>query len=496
MLTSKVKGIFDIIGTLLLLLAVFLLPSFLMSIYLGEEAYITIVYIVTALVSAAGGFILHKIFHNDFQLDVSASMLITGLGWLVASLVISLPLGVGFEMSFLDAYFEAMSGFTTTGITLLENLEARPLSLIFLRSFIQWLGGLGILSFFLLVTFRSEGAIWNLFGAEAHKISSGRPVPNLFRTIKILWLIYGGLSLLQTLLLTLAGVSLFDSVIHTMTTLSTGGFSRYDASIAHFQQAGYANFRLIEYFIIFFMFAGGTNFLMHYKILQKNWRDVLANSEFKFYIKLIGLSTAVIMISVYFAGKMSLDFSGVEAAFRTSLFQVLAILTTTGYETQYIGSPYFLIPARQLFLVMMLIGGCVGSTGGGFKVMRVLILKRLFGREMKTLGMPRRAVSPLTLENEKVDWENVYHIGGLFFAWLMLILFGGLITAALSPHGIAESLSGMFSATNNIGPSYITVSEMIEIHPGVKFTYIIGMLAGRLEIIPVIALFRPDIWKK
>ena len=496
MLSAKLKGIVDILGTLLILLGIFMVFPFGLAIYFSEDLYIILSYLFTGAGAAALGYLSHHYFHNDIELDISASMIITGLGWLVASLVVSIPLAIGFNISFLDAYFEAMSGFTTTGITLIQGLDTSPLSLIFLRSLIQWLGGLGILSFFLLITFRSEGATWNLFGAEAHKISSGRPVPNLFKTIKILWSIYAGLSVLQTILLFLAGLSLFDAVIHTMTTLSTGGFSRYDASIAYFQQAGYANFRLIEYIFIVFMFFGGTNFLMHYRILQKNWRGVLGNPEFKFYGKLVAGFTVFIMVSVFMSEEIAFYLGEIESVFRTSLFQVLAIMTTTGYETQYIGSPYFIIPVRQLFLVMMLIGGCVGSTGGGVKVLRVLILMRLFAREIKALGMPRRSVMPVTLEREKIDWEDVSQIAGLFFAWLFILLIGGVITAVFSPHNIAESFSGMFSAVNNIGPSYITVAEMIEIHPAVKVTYIFGMLAGRLEIIPVIALFRLDIWKK
>ncbi|SDL53859.1 TrkH family potassium uptake protein [Halarsenatibacter silvermanii] len=496
MLSDKLKGIIDILGNLLILLGAFMFFPLALSLYFQESFRLVLIYLFTGLGAISLGYIAHYYHHKNISLDISASMIITGLGWLTASFVVAIPLTLGFNISFLDAYFEAMSGFTTTGITLISGLENYPLSLIFLRSLIQWLGGLGILSFFLLITFRSEGATWNLFGAEAHKISSSRPVPNLFKTIKILWSIYAGLSVLQTILLLLAGLSLFDAVIHTMTTLSTGGFSRYDASIAYFQQAGYANFRLIEYIFIIFMFFSGTNFLMHYRILQKNWREVLGNPEFKFYGKLVAGFTVIIMVSVFLSEEVALYLQNIESVFRTSLFQVISIMTTTGYETQYIGSPYFIIPARQLFLVMMLIGGCVGSTGGGVKVLRILILRRLFAREIKALGMPRRSVMPVTLEKEKIDWEDVSQIAGLFFAWLFILLVGGVITAVFSPHNIAESFSGMFSAVNNIGPSYITVAEMIEIHPVVKVTYIFGMLAGRLEIIPVIALFRLDIWKK
>ena len=494
-LSPKIKGIFDILGTLSLFLSFILIFPLLIALQQQEPREIILAYILTMLLAGGGGYLLHRTFHLRINIDISAGMIICSLGWLLASGIISLPFALGFEMSWLDAYFEAMSGFTTTGITLVSALETRPLSLIFLRSLIQWLGGLGILSFFLLITFRSEGEVWQLFGAEAHKIVSARPVPNLYRTIKILWSIYAGLTLIQLLLLILAGLSVFDAVLHSMTTISTGGFTRYEANIAHFAGAGYSNFRLIEYIFIVFMFLGGMNFLLHYKILQWNWRDLLVDVEFRYYLKLIFGFTGLIMISVILFNEIPISLSSLEETFRTSLFQVLAIMMT-GYQTEYIGSPYFATFARQLFLVMMLIGGCVGSTGGGIKVLRIIILKRLFGREIKSLALPRRAVTPLRLENSRVDWKDVYHIAGLFFGWLLLLLIGGLITAAFSSYDIAESLSGMFSAVNNIGPSLIPMEEMGDIHPVIKITYIIGMLAGRLEIIPVIALFRLDVWQR
>ena len=494
-LSPKIKGILDILGNLSLFLSFFLIFPLLIALQQQEPGGIVLVYILTMILAGGGGYLLHRIFHLKINIDISAGMIICGLGWMLASGIIAVPFTLGFEMSFLDAYFEAMSGFTTTGMTMVEALETRPLSLIFLRSMIQWLGGLGILSFFLMITFRSEGEVWQLFGAEAHKIASARPVPNLYRTIKILWGIYAGLSLIQVLLLLLSGLSVFDAVIYAMTTISTGGFSRYDASIAHFYRAGYSNFRLIEYIFIVFMFLGGMNFLLHYKILKRNWRDLLVDIEFRYYLKLIGGFTGLIFISVFLSREMSVSLSSLEETFRTSLFQVLAIMMT-GYETRYIGSPYFTTFARQLFLAMMLIGGCVGSTGGGIKVLRIIILKRLFGREIKSLALPRRAVTPLILEESKVNWKDVYHITGLFFAWLILLLIGGLITAIFTPYDITESISGMFSAVNNIGPSYIPMEELRELHPVVKVTYIIGMLAGRLEIIPVIALFRLDVWQR
>lgn len=495
--SKRAAGIFDILGKLLILLAFFLMVPLILSIYYRETLTIMSGYFLTALASGMVGLMLEYFFAGkESRLDISASMITTSLGWIVASLVMVVPFMLGFEMGFLDAYFEAMSGFTTTNMTLIENIEIKPRSLIFLRSLLQWLGGLGILSFFLLVSFRGEKILWNIFAAESHKASSGRPVPNLYRTVKILWGIYCGLSLILLVLLWLSGLDLFHSIIHAMATISTGGFSSYNESIAHFGQAGYGNFRIIEYIIIIFMFLSGVNFLIHYRVLQKDWRYMLRNCEFKFYIKLILLFSAIVTAGVLWGKGLPLSAAEIEGGLRRSVFQVLAMLTTTGFETEYIGSPYFPVFVRQIFLVMMLTGGCVGSTSGGFKVVRMLIMKRLFGREMKRLGMPRGAVIPLTVENRKVAWEEVYHITGLFFTWLLLILLGGVITAIFSQHDMAVSLSGMFSAVNNIGPSYITAGEVLELHPAIKITYILGMLAGRLEIIPVMALFSSDVWNR
>ncbi len=495
MLQEKIRAIGGVLGVLLMVLSALMLLPLIISIIEGESSAMIYGYAATIVFGGVCGYLLRLGGSDEIHIDVGVSMILCSLGWMTASLLVSLPFVIGMGMGFLDAYFEVVSGFTTTGMTLLQGLENLPVSLLFLRSFVQWLGGLGILSFFLLITFRNRGSAWKLFEAEAHKASTSRPVPNLLRTIKILWGIYIGLTLLQVLLLAIAGLSLFDAALHSMTTIATGGISHYDASIAHYSQVNHPNYRLIEYIFCMFMFLGGMNFLMHYKLMQKDWSEVLSNVEFRAYCKLIFAFTVMTVVSIFMVQKLPANVHQLESAIRTGLFQVLALLTTTGFETQSIISSYFPAFARQLFLIIMLIGGCVGSTAGGFKVFRAVIIKRLFGRQIKSLALPRRAVTPLTIERRQIHWEDVYHIGGLFFAWLVLILSGGLITSLFSSHGVAESISGMFSAVNNIGPSFITVEQMTQIHPVVKVTYIVGMLAGRLEIIPIIALFRLDVWK-
>jgi trk system potassium uptake protein TrkH len=184
----------------------------------------------------------------------------------------------------------------------------------------------------------------------------------------------------------------------------------------------------------------------------------------------------------------------VEETVRTILFQVVAIITTTGYGTADIGSAYFGEVARQLFLVMMVIGGCVGSTGGGFKVLRVVIMGKLIGREVYRARTPRRAVSMVVVDGSAVSSDEIQRVSGLFFMWIILILIGGAVTAFLTHLGGYEALSGMFSAVGNIGPSFISIETMAQFNPVIKLTYIIGMLAGRLEILPVLLLFSPRAW--
>ena len=402
---------------------------------------------------------------------------------------------LGFELSLLDAFFQAVSGFTTTGMVVIRDIESKPLSLIFYLSFIQWLGGLGILSFFLLITVRREGEVWTLFMAESHKISSGRPVPNLFKTIKIFWVIYSGLTFLQFILLNITGVGTFDSLIHSFTTVSTGGFSSYEASIGHFQNAGYSNYRIIEYIFIIFMVFGGTSFLIHYKIIKTEWKDIINNIEFIYFLKLITGFTLLITVITLFISGLSPSFNYIEEIFRKALFQVVALITSTGYQTEYIGSPYFSSAARQIFLLLMFIGGCVGSTSGGFKTLRIIIMQKLFSYQLKTITYPRGAVKPLIINKQSIEWEDVYHVVGLFFGWILLILIGSIITSVFSQYDAISSFSGMHSAVNNIGPSYIEMGDIKNLNPIIKITYIIGMIGGRLEIIPVAVIFNKMFWK-
>lgn len=501
---QRINCIFHFIGNLLRILGlIVLLPLVVVFIYWGQKGdgwNTVIAFVIPALVSSFIGFILQKLFKGK-TVDMTGSMLICGLSWLFVSALGALPFIIGISSSYLNAYFEAMSGFTTTGITVYSGLDDMPRSILFWRSLTQWMGGIGILSFFLAITFRGVGA-HHIFGAESHKISSGRPVPGLFNTLKILWGIYGLFTMLSILVLTIERMPPFDAICHSFTALSTGGFSPHDLSIDYYRSIGHPNYRLIEYTLTFIMMLGGINFLVHYRVLTKDFKALWDNIEIRYWWRFIAAFTILIMIEhLYRIGFFSTLFSNptnvaseLESSFRYTIFQVIAILTTTGFGTKGIGANFFPALSKQLFLVMMVIGGCVGSTGGGIKVLRVAILNRLMLRELFKLRVSGSSSTGLVINNKIVPDDESHRTAALFFTWIALLVAGGGITALFSNHGSWESFSGMFSALGNIGPCYISVQDMINIHPVVKLTYIFGMLAGRLEILPVLLLFSRKAW--
>ena len=490
--THSIHTVFHLAGSLTMILGVILLLPLALA-YFFHEHHLILAFFLSSLISVAAGYAMKR-FTRPGAITTIQSMLICGVAWILLSLFACLPFYFGAGATLLDSYFETVSGFTTTGITLFTDIESLPKSLLFWRSLIQWLGGLGILTFFLAITFGADTSNFQLFSAESHKIDSTRLTPSITRTVIILWGVYILLTVSEVLTLKLLGVSLYDAVCHSLTTLSTGGFSTYDASIDQFRRAGFEHYRAIEYAVAFFMFLGGVNFLLHFKILSGRFREVSKNTELRWFITIILCATILVMLEHYrhFPGA---TLSNLENVFRQSLFTIVSLITTTGFGTTDINAPFFPVMSKQIFLLMMLIGGCVGSTGGGIKVMRIVILFRSFTGQLRRLWLPRRALSEVVVDKKIVPGWEQKRVTGLFFGWLILLLGGGLITAFFSRLGSWESLSGMFSAVGNIGPCYISVQQMSELPAVVKLTYIFGMLAGRLEILPVLLVFNLKIWK-
>lgn len=480
------------LGKLLIMIGILLLVPILVAIYYSEWMYnstnIYLGYLVPAFLSISTGYYLETKFKIR-DLNLIQGLLLTGLAWIILSIFGSIPFILIADMSVINAYFETVSGFTTTGITMITNINSLPKSTIFWRSIIQWIGGLGIITFFLFIGGKGISE-HSLFRGESHKIKSSQPVPNIARTIKILWIIYGSFTVLMALLLWIQGISLFDGLTHAFTALSTGGFSPHDASIGFYRENGFANFKLIEYTITFFMFLGGTNFVIHYRFFKGEISSLWDNLEMKLWWIIISGSTALIMFEAYNPGV------NLESLFRNTIFQVVSIGTTTGYETQWIGSNYFPAIGKQIFLILMVIGGCVNSTGGGIKVKRLGIMIKGSWNRIKRFSRPRRMLSPLMIDGEQVNENQLERVFVIFTIWIFLLVIGGFVTALLSNHNPFQSFSGMFSALGNIGPSFMTVSEVVNLNPVVKILYIFGMLVGRLEVIPIFVLFNKEIWRR
>lgn len=496
--------ILNYLGTLMVIMGIFLfLPLIPYIVYgeHGEHERILLAFILPGIFSIILGIIIEKRIPAQVP-TVKEAMLITALCWIVASVIAALPFILGIHKHFIDAFFEAASGLTTTGITVFTGLDFMPKSILFWRSFIQWVGGLGILTFFLAVTFRGGSAAATLFSAESHKISSGRPVPGIINTIKILWAIYGTFTVACFILLYLEGLGPFDALNHSLTAISTGGFSTHDASIAF-----YSNYRhafLIEYTVIFFMLMGGINFLLHYNVLRGRWRTIYRDFEIRWLWGILAVSTFLVFFDHIWRSNLATLFqqktaSGIlaqmHAVFRISLFQVSSLITSTGYATKDINSPFFPALAKQVFLILMIIGGCVGSTAGGIKILRVGIYTQSLRCELQKIISPPHCVAPVVIQGKIIDNREIQRVTALLFSWLFLIALGAGITAIFSDLNSWQAISGMASALGNMGPFYFSVEKMASLHPVIKMTYALGMIAGRLEILPIFILFYRSTWK-
>ena len=429
--------------------------------------------------------------------NVRDAMVITALGWILIGLVGGIPYMIGLHKSFFDAFFESVSGFTTTGITVFEGLDTMSRAILFWRSLTQWLGGLGILTFFLVVSFRGNSVASSLFSAEGHKISTARPVPGIFNTVRILWGIYIMFTLLSLLAFWGGGMSFFDALNHSFTCISTGGFSTHDASVGYYASQHFTHSTFLEYVFIIVMLAGGTNFLIHYRVLTGRVKVLISDFEMRWYWLVVFGSAGLILADhlLHFPAGLHGGFQSIETLSRTVLFQVSSMVTSTGYATKDINAALFPALSKQIFLILMIIGGCVGSTAGGIKVLRFGTLVQMFKAQIFRIGISRKAVSPLVIHGKIIEDSEIERISAIFFSWIALIFIGGAITALFSDLNAWQSISGMASALGNMGPFYFSVHKMASLHWFIKLTYTMGMLAGRLEILPLAVLFSKSVWK-
>ncbi|MCD4747616.1 MAG: TrkH family potassium uptake protein, partial [Bacteroidales bacterium] len=402
----------------------------------------------------------------------------------ITSLFGALPfLLSGSITNYTDAFFETISGFTTTGATILTDIEVLPKGILFWRSLTHWIGGMGIivLSIAILPILGIGGM--QLFVAEVPGIVPDKLHPRITHTAKRLWMIYVFFTVIETVLLKLGGMNLFDALCHAFATMATGGFSTQNDSIT-----GYSP--LIQYIIIIFMIIAGTNFTLHYFALHANIKKIWKNEEFRFYIYFIFGMCIFIMFFIFFLSDIRF-----EEAFRNSLFQVVSIITTTGFIT----SDYLIWPGYLWFLIfiLMFIGGSAGSTGGGIKVVRQLLLFKNSGLELKRLIHPQ-AIIPVRYNGKAVPQNIIFKVMAFFLFYMIIFALGTLVMALLGLD--LKSAIGSSAATlGNIGPgigSVGPVGNYADIPAFGKWFLSFLMLLGRLELFTVLILFSPAFWKK
>ena len=494
MIRKAVAGltILSHLGSLLFIFGLLMIFPALVHLVFPGPGYSLKIFLAFALpgagISAAGLLLTRKLVPKKVP-SIQDGMIITALAWLTVSLAGTIPLCLLLrQYSFIDIFFETTSGFTASGMTVFTGLDRMPPAVLFWRSFTQWIGGIGILTFFLAVSFRGGSAAATLFVAESHKINANRPVPGIFNTIKIILAIYACLTLAAFILLWIEGMPLFDALNHTLTLVSTGGFSTHDASIAYF--SGLAHGPLIEYTIILFMFMGGTNFLLHYKVSTGDWRALYRDYEMRIFWFMVVSATLLLWLALHLAhgDRISSSWTTFHDHFRGALFQAVSLITSTGYATRPINDPFYPALARQLFLLLMFVGGCIGSTAGGFKVLRVGILWQALTSELKQLSLSPKAIIPLVIQNKLISQQEIQRICALLFAWAALVWAGTSLTLACTSLNSCQALSGMLSAVSNMGPGFFNARQLADFPTAVKLSYIFGMLAGRLEILPVFLL--------
>lgn len=478
------KLVFHILGMILRVEAVLMLPATVIAFASGGGDGAAL--LISALITLAVGQGLTMLPGKDQTMRARDGFAAVALVWIVLSLFGALPYTLsGVMPNYVDAVFETVSGFTTTGATVLTFIEGQPTGILFWRAQTQWMGGMGVLVLALaLVPKLGEGSVY-LMRAESPGPIKSKLTPRINDTAKILYSIYIGLTVAEVICLMLAGMSLYEAVIHAFTTISTGGFSVKNASIAAYESLA------IEWIIIVFMFLSGINFALLYFALLRNFRAVFESEELRAYTFMtVGASALIVLDLVLHAG-WALDFRTVTE----SVFQVLTLMTTTGYMTyDYVLWPTF---SQVVLILVMFAGGCAGSTAGGVKQIRVVLLFKNLRREVHRILHPR-VVTTIKSDGDRVDEPILSGITLFFFAYIFLLLAGTLVVA-WDDIGFTASFTASLTCISNVGPAFDILgptSNFFSLSNVSKVILSANMLLGRLEIMPLLLLLFPSLWKK
>lgn len=478
------KIILNIIGFLLILEGCFMFTGVPFSLYYcGNKCYSLI---ISGLITLVSGGVLW-FFARGAQKIIGRreGYIIVSLSWIIISLFGTLPYIIsGAIPEFTNAFFETISGFTTTGASVLTDIEVIPKGILYWRSITQWLGGMGIivLSIAILPLLGIGGM--QLFVAEMPGITPDKLHPRITQTAKRLWMIYIFFTFIETMLLMLGGMSFFDSINHAFTTMSTGGFSTQNASVANYSI-------FIQYVIIIFMFLAGTNFTLHYFALHLKFRNIWKNEEFRYYFFFsLGITLLVSVIWVAYG-----NFGTIEKTFRDALFQIVSITTTTGF----VSSDYLLWPGFLWFFIflLMFIGGSAGSTGGGIKIARHILLLKNSAVELKRSIHPH-AIIPVKFNGKAVPQDIIFKVMAFFLIYIT-IFFAGTFLMTIVGLDFESAIGSTIATLGNIGPGIGRVGPVDNYAwiPDIgKWILSFLMLLGRLELFTVLIIFSGYFWKK
>jgi trk system potassium uptake protein TrkH len=477
------KPVVRVIGVLQLIIGAMMLCCLPFSFYFGSNDENALL-ISGGICMVLGALLWVFTPRDDLGIRKREGYLIVAFGWLSMVLMSSLPYLISGVISHpIDALFETVSGMTTTGASILTDIEATPKGILFWRSLTQWIGGMGIIVLTVAIfPLLGIGGI-ELFVAEAPGPTSDKLHPRIQETAKRLWFIYVGLTALLTVILSVVGMNFYDAINHALTTMATGGFSTKNASMAYFTQP------LIQYIIIFFMFLAGTNYTVIYFSLRRNFEKVRKSEEFWAYVIIVAILTSIITPAVINATNNSL-----EQSFRESLFQVVSLITTTGFvsaDYSQWGDAILVVIFVTLFL-----GACAGSTSGGIKLIRHLVFFKNSILEFKRILHPR-AVVPLKLNGTVVAPRIMTHIIIFLLLYLAIFVIGSVIVSALGLDfntaigAVATSLGNVGPGIGKVGP----VDNFAWLPYSVKFFLSFLMLLGRLELFTILILFTPYFWK-
>jgi len=447
----------------------------------GEWSTFTFSLAITALAGLALWFPNSK-YQNE--LSVRDGFLIVTLFWVILGVIGALPFIIGLHLGVTDAIFESISGFTTTGATVIVGLDRLPPSILYHRQQIQWLGGMGIIVLAVAILPLLGVGGMQLYRAEASGVAKQEKLtPRIAETARMLWTIYFMLTLACATAYWIAGMNLFDAIGHAYTTIATGGFSTHDSSIAHF------NSPLIEMIAIIFMLAGGVNFAVHFFAWRHHsLQPYIADSEVRGYATIFVFSTLFVAVSLYLAGA----YLGTWESLRYAAFQVASIFTSTGFGTATYAHWPLHVPL--ILVILSFTGGCGGSTAGGIKVLRIMLLAKLGVRQLFKLAHPR-SVPVVKLGKRLVTEEVLFSVWGLYVLYIVTTL---ALTIAMMAAGLdLESAFGAVVATINLlGPGLGEVANnFASVSPVVKWLGIFGMLVGRLEVFTLLILFMPAYWR-